>query len=236
MQVDATIIKIINRSPKVKSFLLDLGGEPFTFFPGQWLDFYIDLGHKLEVGGFSITSSPLDTTTIELAIKRQDHGNPSIYLHDHAKVGDTFIISGGFGDFYYDYNRDRGYPLVLIAGGIGITPLISIIRYVDQAHPDVRVTLIYSAPQPSELAFLDELQEISARNDHIQCVFTTTQPHDTIWKGNLGRIDQALIKKHLPANEAIFYLCGPPQMLEDLSESVTNLGVMQSNIRVEKWW
>ena len=235
MEVDATITKIRQETPTVKSFLLDLGGDPFHFLPGQWVDFYIDLGHKLEVGGFSIISSPLQKETIELAVKKQAYGAPSVYLHEQAKVGDTFIINGGFGDFYYDYDRDTGNPLVLIAGGIGITPLISILRYVDEAHPEVEVTLIYSSTTPSELVFLRELKAISARNPRIRCVFTTTQPQEELWEGHVGRIDLALLKEHLPEKDALFYLCGPPAMLDDVSVLLADLGVDPSRVRMEKW-
>jgi ferredoxin-NADP reductase len=236
MGVDVTITRIRQETPSVKSFLLDLGGEPFSFNPGQWVDFYIDLGYKMEVGGFSITSSPLQQGAIELAVKKQAHGAPSAYLHEKAKVGDSFIVDGGFGSFYYDYERDRGDPLVLIAGGIGITPMMSILRYVDEAHPEVEAILLYSASTPSELAFHQELEAMAARNPRIRCVFTVTHLNNEPWNGHVGRIDLALLKKCLSEQEPWYFVCGPPSMLDDIPPLLVELGVNRARIRMERWW
>ena len=92
MPVEATIIEIHEETPTVKSFLLDLGGAAFQFFPGQWVDFYIETASGLQIGGFSITSSPTVEGTIELAVKRLPYGIPAQYLHDKARIGDSFHI------------------------------------------------------------------------------------------------------------------------------------------------
>jgi len=236
MAVDVTITRIRQETPSVKSFLLDLGGEPFSFKPGQWVDFYIDLGYKTEVGGFSIISSPLQRGAIELAVKKQAHGAPSIYLHEKAKVGDAFIIDGGFGPFYYDDELEKGAPLVLIAGGVGITPMMSILRYVDEAHPEVEAILLYSASTPSELAFRQELEAMASRNPRIRCIFTVTRPNDEPWNGHLGRIDLALLKQCVSRQDPWYFVCGPPAMLEDIPPLLLELGVDQTRIRMERWW
>ncbi|MSQ41157.1 MAG: oxidoreductase [Dehalococcoidia bacterium] len=236
MGVDVTLTRIRQETPTVKSFLFDLGGEPFTFKPGQWVDFYIDLGYKMEVGGFSVISSPLQRGAIELAVKRQSHGVPSLYLHDKAKVGDSFIVDGGFGPFYYDDEMEKGAPVVLIAGGVGITPMMSILRYVDEAHPEVEATLLYSASTPSELAFRPELEAMAARNPQVQCIFTVTHPEGEPWEGRVGRIALALLKAHLPQQKAWYFICGPPAMLDDTPPLLEQLGVEPSRIRMERWW
>ncbi len=234
--IDVTLARIRQETPTVKSFLLDLGGQPFTFKPGQWVDLYVDMGYKTEVGGYSITSSPLNQNAIELVVKKRLHRPTSVYLHEQAKVGDPFIVDGGYGDFYYDGERDQGAPLVLLAGGVGITPLISILRYVDEAHPEVDTTLLYSASVPSEIAFHQELDAMALRNPRVKCIFTVTRPQQEPWHGQVGRIDLALIKKHVPTCEAWFYLCGPPAMLDDLPPLLRELGVAPSRIRMERWW
>ena len=233
MEAEVTLTRIRQETATVKSFLLDLGGVPFSFLPGQWVDFYIDTGLGIEVGGFSITSSPLQTETIELAVKKLPYSKSAVYLHERAKVGDSFFIDGGQGDFYY--RGDMGGPLVLIAGGIGITPLMSMIRYADEANLNVGVTLIYSAMTSSELAFYDELKALSARNQQIKCVFTVTRPPEGHWDARVGRIDQALLEEHIPAKDALFYICGPTPMIDDITDLLTRLGVEPSHIRFERW-
>ena len=234
MEVDATIIRIQEETPTVKSFLFDLGGAGFSFLPGQWVDFYIDTGNSIVVGGFSITSSPLQKGTIELAIKKLSQGRASTYLHERASVGDSFIIQGGFGDFYYE--QGMGGPLVLIAGGIGITPLMSMLRYVDEARLEVDVTLFYSTRTPSELVFYNQLQALAAHNPRIRCVFTVTRPRGEPWDGPIGRIDLAPLREYAPSHDSLYYLCGPPPMLDDLSLLLADLGIEPSRIKIERWW
>jgi ferredoxin-NADP reductase len=236
MGVDVILTRIRQETPTVKSFLFDLGGQPFTFLPGQWVDFYIDLGYKTEVGGFSITSSPLQRGTFELAVKMQAHGVPSVYLNETAKVGDTFIVDGGFGTFYYDEQRDKGAPLLLVAGGIGITPMMSILRYLNEAHPEVEVTLLFSATTAEELVFREELEAMASRNPRIRVVFTVTRHHDEPWEGRVGRITLALLKEHLPQPGAWCFICGPPAMLDEVPPLLAQLGVDPSHIRMERWW
>ncbi|MSQ22897.1 MAG: FAD-dependent oxidoreductase [Dehalococcoidia bacterium] len=234
MKVRATITRIVQETPLVKSFLLDLGSADFSFLPGQWVDFYIATGGSMQVGGFSITSSPLQRGSIEIAVKKIPSGVPSVYLHERARVGDSFMIEGGSGEFYYQ--RDMGSSVVLIAGGIGITPLMSILRYIDEAHPDVEATLLYSAKAPSELLFWEALRAMAERNPRVRCALTVTQPGGEPWQGRRGRIDRAMLKELMPGKESLFYVCGPMLMLEDVSEALVGLGVTSPCIRTERWW
>ncbi len=136
------ITDIRQETPTVKSFRLALPAPTFWFWPGQWVDLYIEEpteGPNGIIGGFSITSSPLHRDYIELTIKRIPEGRASVYLHDRVGVGDQVIIDGGYGEFYF--REGMGNRLVLIAGGIGITPLISIIRFVDESQLGVDLTL-----------------------------------------------------------------------------------------------
>ncbi len=234
MRVPARLVRIRQETPTVKSFLFDLGDAPFSFLPGQWVDLYIDIGASLIVGGFSIVSSPLQRGTIRLAIKKLPWGEASVYLHDHAKVGDSFLLEGGSGDFYYQ--KSMADTLILIAGGIGITPIMSIIRYVDEACPEVEATLIYSATAPSETVFLSALSEISARNPKVKCVFTMTGPGAEFWNGRVGRIDLPMLREHLPAKPALWYVCGPSGMIKDVEEMLGRVGVDPSRVKAERWW
>ena len=234
LNVDATIVRIEQQTPTVKSFLFDLGGAQLTFLPGQWVDLYIDTGLSAEVGGYSITSSPLQPGAIELAVKKLPFSRASTYLHDRAREGDTFIIRGGFGEFYFDQSRIG--PLALIAGGIGITPFMSMLRYIDEAGLDMDVTLIYSARTASELLFRGELEQLAARNPGISSVFSVTGPGSEDWDGRSGRIDAALIQEQGLPPDSLYYLCGPPGFEEGLSALLGNLGVRPGHIKVERWW
>jgi len=112
--------------------------------------------------GLSMCSSPLlKEGKVEFACRTSKH--PIIHwLHTNAKEGDVVFIDGGHGEFYY--RRPKGDNVVLIGGGIGITPLMSIVRYIDEAEKGVRVRLIHSVTRPQELLFFEELQHMHQRN------------------------------------------------------------------------
>ena len=129
MPIPATIVEISQASPTTKALRLDTGGNRLSFRPGQWVDFYADIGGEIAVAGYSITSSPSRTGGLELAVKLVGENPVTYYVHQRARVGDVVEVEVG-GDFLY--TSDMGGPLVLVAGGIGITPLMSIVRYVER--------------------------------------------------------------------------------------------------------
>ena len=132
--IPVRIVEIRQETPTVKSLRLDLMGQDFSFHPGQWIDCYAEIEGERPVAGYTLTSSAAVKKTIELAVKEAD--NPvTRFIHGEAAVGDTLYVDGGQGDVYYA--REMGDSLVLIAGGIGITPLISMVRTVRDSHPDL---------------------------------------------------------------------------------------------------
>ncbi len=234
MALEATLVRIQQETPTVKSFLFDLGGGEMEFKPGQWVDLYVDTGPSVEAGGYSITSTPLQRGSFELAIKKLPWGAPAIYLHERAREGEVFTVRGGSGDFCLD--PDWSGPMVFVAGGIGITPVISMLRYLDQTRMDQDVRLLYSAGSPSELAFRDEIERMSERNPGFNAIFTVTRPHEELWNGRTGRIGRSLLLDQRPAGESLYYLCGPPQLQDDLSSVLSEIGVSGSHVKSERWW
>ena len=237
-QVEITQIR--QETPTVKSFRLALPTPTFSFWPGQWVDLYIDDPTAVPdgiIGGFSMTSSPLHQDYVELAIKRIPEGQASMYMHDRISVGDRVIIDGGYGDFYY--REGMGDHLVLIAGGIGITPLMSMIRFVDEAQLDVDLTLVYSAKRPSEFVFFEELRATSTRNPRIHCHFTVTAPGQETWTGAIGRMHCDWLVPILdvadPGSDALYFLCGPRGFAEDIDSILGGMGIERSRIRYEGW-
>ncbi len=234
MEFQAQLLRIHQETPTVKSFLLRVGSEGFTFLPGQWIDLCVDTdGGERAVGGFTLVSSPLRRGVIELAIKGLRGGRAAAHLWNQARVGDIFWISRPSGDFCF--HEDMSDSLVLIAGGIGVNPLMSMVRYLDDAGKKVRITLIYSVTSPSELLFGKELQAISARNPLLRCLFTVTQPGQEPWEGRRGRIDKKMLEEAKLDLHARYYICGPPGMPTELARVLRGLGVLPDSIRFEEW-
>ena len=232
MPIPATIVEIRQVSPTTRALRLDTGGNRLLFSPGQWVDFYADVGGEIAVAGYSIISSPSRPDGFELAVKLVGENPVTHYVHERARVGDVVEVAVG-GDFLY--TADMGGPLALVAGGIGITPLMSIVRYVDESAPGVRLTLLYSAKTPDELLFRDELEAIARTNPNILCHFTVTRPEGSDWAGRVGRIDRAMASGAEIDAESLFFICGPPPMIDDMVGMATALGAQPSRIRYEGW-
>ncbi len=226
--ITAVVKEIIQATPTIKTLSLEPRG-PFSFMAGQWLDFYID--PKGTPAGYSITSSPLDTKRIGLAIKNQGENPVTRYVHDSAKEGDTVWVDGGNGQIYYvagDANE-----VVLIAAGIGITPHMSILRLIDE-RDDARCILLYCAETSEELLFGNEIDTITAGNPRISCFYTITGDSPD-WSGRRGRIDADMIREAEASASALYYICGPSEMIKDTVKTLSELGVRRKNMRYEFW-
>lgn len=235
MRIPATITQIARQTPTIKSFDLDLGGHELGFKPGQWVDFFVSLEGAEAVGGYSITSSPSVQDSIGLAVKLDEGDHPvTNWLHKEARVGDCVEISLG-GDFYY--TPDMNGPIVLIAGGIGLTPLMSIIRAIDEDDRSTPTTLIYSVSTSSEILFRQELDEIARRNSDMKLVFTITRPEEgQEWNGHTGRIEDDLLGSERVNPDSLFFVCGPPDMIRDVIGMLVRMGAPGSRIKYEQWW
>lgn len=234
MKIPVRIMSIIQETPTLKSYILDLEGQEFSFRPGQWVDCYVDADGERGVAGYTLTSSPTTEGTVELTVKRSEEREVTRFMHEEAEEGDVIYVDGGQGEFYY--LREMGDSLTLIAGGIGITPLMSMLRYVDEGTSNIRAKLFYSVKAPSEIIFRGQLEEIAERNEWIDCVFTVTQPRGEPWEGYTGRIDGGLLLGERVDLRGIFFICGPKPMGQDMKEILQNLGVPEERIRFEQWW
>ena len=245
MKIAVKIARIERISPTVKTFTLDLQGQAFTHLPGQWIDCFVDIDGRTEVAGYSITSPPATSSPVSphtergwfsIAVKLVGDNAVTDYMHEHAGVGDTLIVEGGQGDFCFDENAHDDRPIALIAGGIGITPIASIIRHIDQTAVQVPAALVYSASASSELLFRDEFETIAARNPNFRVHFTVTRPNDDAWNGNVGRIDAAMLRETGVGSDTRCYICGPPEMIRAMLSALKEIGVLEERLNYEQWW
>ena len=229
-----TIAAIRQGTPTVKVFTLATGGARLAFFAGQWVDCYAEIDGELAVAGYSLTSSPTTRDTVEIAVKRNPDQPVTRFLHERARVGDRLLLEGGQGDCYF--TAGMAASLVLIAGGIGITPLISIARYVRDAAPEVRVTLLHSARTTDEHLFRAELERMAAENPRFRCMFVETRSGAADAEQRTGRIDRRLLVEAGIDLSALYFICGPGQMIDDVAALLRELGVPEARLRFERWW
>ncbi len=235
----AWIFKIINISqntPEIKTFTLEAPqGIIFKFLPGQHIDVSFhdnaDSQFNGEWKGFSVSSSPMEEKHIDITVLNR--GPFSQRMHE-LEMGAFLRVRGPNGNFTFS-DDVRNNP-VFIAGGAGIAPIMSMIRYVIDKKLSYQVTLIYSAGSIKDMLFYQELKKIQLENDNIKCIFTLTQSDETDWKGSTDRINEEMVVSNIENfTDSIFYICGPYEMMLMVSYILQKRGVKKSQIKTELW-
>ena len=230
---DAQIAAIIPATPSIHALRLAIPDAGFRFLPGQWVDLSVEVDGVTHTSGYSITSSPIHQGEIELAIKASARHPVARWVHERATVGDRVRVSQGQGPFVY--LPEMSDNVVLIGGGVGVTPLLSIFRHVRDANLPTQVHLVYSVSDSCEILFRDELDAAARTHDNLHVSITVTQ-HDAHWHGLTGRIDPVKLHALDVPDDTLYYLCGPKGMVEDMSTLLHDLGVPMNRIIFEKWW
>jgi glycine betaine catabolism B len=230
--IPATITEIRQETPRVKSVRLAVG-EGFRYRPGQWIDLAVDAAGETVVAGYSIVSTPATRGTIQLAVKSAEHHPVTRYLHETARPGDTVRISpSGQGNFHFE--PGMADKVVLLGAGIGVTPLVGILRSIHEQMPEVKATLIYSVTESNEILFWDELERMGLA-PNIRCVITVTREAED-WQGHTGRISHDLLRAMNLPPDALYYYCGSREFIEDMTEMLKIVGIDEDRLVFEKWW
>ena len=204
--------------------------EGFDFTAGQFLTLRITTDGKEQARCYSISSAPGVKGYLEVSIKRQ--GIVSNALHATARPGGMLSIRKPNGKFTYPSGDDR--PIVLLAGGVGITPLMSMLRHAVAAEPARPVTLLYGAREEEDFAFRDELASISRRHPQARVFLAASRAVSVQPNVYPGRIDEALIQIAAPdVAHSICLICGPAAMIDGAKALLASRGVPAPQIRYE---
>lgn len=229
--IPAEIVFVTQATPTIRVLRLRPEGE-FSFKAGQWMDCYRDLPEGRRVAGYTMTSSPAEKT-VELAVRFSESNPVTAWIHREAKPGDRLFIDGGHGDTYYEAGMaDR---LFLVAGGIGVTPIMSILRYVADTARKAEATLLYSARTRKDLIYYDEINGLTGTG-RIKAYYTVTREAPPGWAGFTGRVNAAMLGEVGVDPEALHYVCGPKEMIQDTVLSLGGLGVRRNRMKHEVWW
>jgi ferredoxin-NADP reductase len=205
-----------------------LRGRPGQFFTFDWL---LD-GEKL-ARSYSISSSPTQTGFVEIAVKKQPEGRVSSFLNERALIGLTVEARGPLGRFCFQENEHK--KIALFAGGSGITPLISILRYIDDLCLDTKATLFYSVRTQQDIIFQRELERLKTRLANFRLVVILTKP-DAGWAGPAGHVHSELITSCLgDVSNHTFFLCGPEGYMNHITDLLKSLGVDTQKVLQERF-
>lgn len=221
------ITKVIQETFDVKTLMFNK--ENINFKPGQYLTYKLNVkDDRAGIRIFSIAASPTENFLM-LSTKISQSGFKQAL--NKLKVNDEIEASGPYGQFILDESKDA----IMLSGGIGITPLRSMIKYTIDKKLKIKITLFYSNRIPEEIVYKKDLEEFS-KNKDFTLVNTITRPEESkeSWKGITGRIDNNLIKKYCKnLNNSIFYICGPPAMVDAMFNILKEMKINEDNIRIE---
>ena len=229
----AELVEVVAETPHVKTIVFDVPG-----WPGHRAGQHVDVRLTAEDGyqaerSYSIASAS-DGTRVALTVQRLEDGEVSPYLTDELRPGDKIELRGPIGG-YFVWEPSEGGPLVLVAGGSGIVPLMAMIRTRAAADDDTETRLLYSTRSQGDVIYRDELERLSGNGLTVVHTLTDSQPPG--WTSYARRVDAGMLAEvtPAPAERPRFYVCGPTPFVEAVAESLVQLGHDPRAIKTERF-
>jgi ferredoxin-NADP reductase len=228
-----TVIDNVHETPQAVSLRLEVHGWP-GHRSGQHVDVRLtaDDGYSAQ-RSYSIASPP-GGDYLELTVVRIDQGEVSPYLTTVVEVGDKFELRGPIGG-YFVWDGTEGRPVLLVGGGSGVVPLMSMLRHHAASGAEAPMHLLYSARTRGDVLYRDELARLA--NGSRAVTITLTREAPAGWAGPLGRVGPELLSTAgWPPEEApLCFVCGPTPFVEVVADALVKLGHGAPNIRTERF-
>lgn len=231
------VADIIEETHDVKTFRL-VGEKPllFSYKPGQFVTFLLDIGGREVRRSYSMSSSPSRPHVLELTVKRMPGGLVSNWFCDHVKIGQALIARGPSGKFScFAYPSSK---MCFIGAGSGVAPIMSMSRWIVDTTSDVDVKMLLSFKSPADIIFRKELEMISARHSRLQVGVTVTSGWrgTESWTGFTGRITSQMIGILVPdLVERHVFMCGPEPFAQDLTDILRGMGFDLAKLHSESF-
>jgi ferredoxin-NADP reductase len=218
------------------TFWFDTNGSDYDFRAGQHADFAFlhppvgDEGDNLRT--FSLANSPHDKGLVMIAMRMRETGFKTALMS--AALGTKFRVSRPRGSF--TLHKDVARPAVFLAGGIGITPVRSILDWADQERMTHTLYLFYSNREAVDAAFLEEFEALAVRNPRFTLIPTITRLTYSAWRYEVGHINGQLLSRYLTGlNRPVFYIAGPSGMVTAMTDLLRSLDVSEDDLRTEEF-
>jgi ferredoxin-NADP reductase len=234
----ARVVSVRDETPHARTLVLDV-----PQWPGHRAGQHVDVRLVAEDGyqaqrSYSIASPP-EERTVSLTVERLEDGEVSPYLVGELRPGDGLEVRGPIGG-YFVWGVAAGGPLLLIAGGSGIVPLMAMLRHHVRSDAEARagvpVRLLYSARTVDDLIYHEELARL-AEPPLVEVVFTLTRGAPSDWTGYRRRIDRAMLSEvgWPPSAAPHVYVCGPTPLVESVATLLVELGHAPTRVRTERF-
>jgi len=229
----ADVVDVRTETPRVKTIAFDVPGWP-GHLPGQHVDVRLTAedGYQAQ-RSYSIASAP-QGTQVELTVERIDDGEVSPYLTEDLQPGDQIELRGPIGG-YFVWEPSRGGPLLLVAGGSGVVPLMAMLRRRVDAQSDIETKLVFSSRAWDDVIYRDELETLNG--DGLTLVHTLTRSQPPGWTGYARRVDAEMLADvgPAPSDRPQIYVCGPTPFVEAVSQALVQLGHEPLTIKTERF-
>ena len=230
------VASIVTQTSTVKTFrLVTSSGAavlPFTFLPGQFLNVSFWIGGAKMNRSYSISSSPSQREHLEITVRREPRGAVSRHIVDLLRAGDEIEAAGPVGRF--TFTGAEADSIVLVSGGVGITPMMSIARWLTERTWPGDIYFIHACQTPADFIFADEVAALERLNPRLRLAVTATRVKGGNWTGHQGRITRGWLAATVPdlASRRV-HLCGPPAMMDATRAVLLDLGVSPDQVRTE---
>ncbi len=232
----ATVRVIKQETPRVKTFTLSLP-DWREFLSGQHFDVRLTApdGYQAQ-RSYSIASNPERRGEIDLSVAYLEDGEVSAYMHNVMIPGDLMEVRGPIGG-YFVWKSDMGGPLLLIAGGSGVVPLMSMVRHRAASGSTVPARLLYSSRNLEDVIYLSELNALTAAGTGFEAIYTLTHAQPPGWQGYSRLVDDSMLREVAGplGPEPRVYVCGPTPMVEAVANGLVRIGIPQARIRTERF-
>jgi ferredoxin-NADP reductase len=228
------VVELIDETPTVRTIVFDCPGW-LGHVPGQHVDVRLTAEDGYQAQRSYSIANPPNGELVALTVERLDDGEVSGYLTEELRIGDRIELRGPIGG-YFVWHADLGGPLLLVAGGSGVVPLMAMLRHRVAAGSDVPVRLLLSSRSWQQIIFREELERLG-RQDGVQVLHTLTGSQPPSWSGYARRIDREMLAEVAwPADEAgPAFVCGPTGLVEAVATALTQLGHDPARIKTERF-
>ena len=237
------VVEVVSETPRVRTLVLDISD-----WPGHRAGQHVDVRLTAEDGyqaqrSYSIASPPEDRH-VALTVERLDGGEVSPYLTDELRGGDQLELRGPIGG-HFVWDVALGGPLLLVAGGSGIVPLMAMLRHraaaLGNAGPEARhavpARLLYSSRRWDDVIYRDELARMAEDDPALQVTHTLTREPSEGWTGFRRRIDRMMLAEVAwpPAERPLVFVCGPTPLVELVAAALVELGHDPGGVKTERF-
>jgi ferredoxin-NADP reductase len=238
----ATVIDVVPETPRTRTLVLDVPD-----WPGHRAGQHVDVRLTAEDGyqaerSYSIASAP-EESRLSLTVEELKDGEVSPYLSEELRTGDKLELRGPIGG-YFIWDVSLGGPLLLVAGGSGIVPLMAMLRHrnvatgtADSDRHRVPARLLYSSRNWDEVIYREELARLAETDTALDVRHTLTRQQPQGWRGFRRRIDKAMLQEVAwsPTEKPQVFVCGPTSLVESVAQGLVELGHDPARIKTERF-